>query len=201
MASPTQWTWVWVDSGGWWWTGRPGVLWFMGSQRVRHNWATELNWNLKAILAFLTPFIFPRWSLNYLTLLMTSIRYIKSSSWPEHQFLIHPISIHPVSIGHSYDALQIPLTHHFQRQINEFFFLFQIHLLPVFTILVKRTTVKSILKDRKLEVLSFPTSNWSPNPIDSTLLLSLIYFFFLSSLLGFLFRSSAFLAWVIVMAS
>ena len=44
MASPTQWTWVWVNSGRWWWTGRPGVLWFMGSQRVRHDWATELNW-------------------------------------------------------------------------------------------------------------------------------------------------------------
>ena len=44
MASPTQWTWVWVDSGSWWWTGRPGVLWFMGSQRVGHNWPTELSW-------------------------------------------------------------------------------------------------------------------------------------------------------------
>ena len=44
MASPTQWTWVWLDSGSWWCTGRPGVLQFMGSQRVRHDWATELNW-------------------------------------------------------------------------------------------------------------------------------------------------------------
>ena len=44
MASRTRWTWVWVNSGRWWWTGRPGVLRFMGSQRVRHNWATELNW-------------------------------------------------------------------------------------------------------------------------------------------------------------
>jgi len=44
MASPTQWTWVWVNSGSWWWTGRPGVLLSMGSQRVRHNGATELNW-------------------------------------------------------------------------------------------------------------------------------------------------------------
>ena len=44
MASPTQCTWVWVDSGSWWWTGRPGMLWFMGLQRVRHNWMTELNW-------------------------------------------------------------------------------------------------------------------------------------------------------------
>ena len=43
MASPTRWTWVWVNSGSWWWTGRPGVLWSMGSQRVRHDWATELN--------------------------------------------------------------------------------------------------------------------------------------------------------------
>ena len=44
MASPTRWTWVWEDSGSWWWTGRPGMLWFMGLQRVRHDWATELNW-------------------------------------------------------------------------------------------------------------------------------------------------------------
>ena len=44
MVSLTQWTWVWVDSGSWWWTGRPGVLRFTGSQRVRHNWVTELNW-------------------------------------------------------------------------------------------------------------------------------------------------------------
>ena len=44
MASPTWWAWVWINSGSWWWTGMPGVLQFMGSQRVRHDWATELNW-------------------------------------------------------------------------------------------------------------------------------------------------------------
>ena len=43
MASPTQWTWVWVNSGSWLWTGRPSVLWFMGSQRVAHDWATGLT--------------------------------------------------------------------------------------------------------------------------------------------------------------
>ena len=43
-ASLTRWTWVWVNSGSWWWTGRPGVLQFMGSQRVGHDWAAELNW-------------------------------------------------------------------------------------------------------------------------------------------------------------
>ena len=41
MASLTRWTWVWVNSRSWWWTGRPGVLWFMGLQRVKHDW---LNW-------------------------------------------------------------------------------------------------------------------------------------------------------------
>ena len=44
MAWPTQWTWMWVNSGSWWWTGRPGVLWSMGLQRVGHDWATEQNW-------------------------------------------------------------------------------------------------------------------------------------------------------------
>ena len=51
-ASPTRWTWVWVDPGSWWWTGRPGVLWFMGLQRVRHDWATKLNWTHSNTLAW-----------------------------------------------------------------------------------------------------------------------------------------------------
>ena len=46
MASPTQWAWVWVNSGSCWWTGRPGLLRFMGSQRVGHDWVTELNWSV-----------------------------------------------------------------------------------------------------------------------------------------------------------
>ena len=44
MASLTRWTGVWENSKSWWWTGRPGVLWFMGSQKVRLDWATELSW-------------------------------------------------------------------------------------------------------------------------------------------------------------
>ena len=43
MASPTQWTWIWVNSRSWWWTGRPGVLQSMGSQRVGHDWMTKLT--------------------------------------------------------------------------------------------------------------------------------------------------------------
>ena len=44
MASPTQWTWVWVNSGSWLWTGKPGGLQSTGLQRVGHDWATELDW-------------------------------------------------------------------------------------------------------------------------------------------------------------
>ena len=54
MASWTRWTWIWMNSESWWWTGRPGVLLFMGSQRVEHDWATELNWRYT---------LFPRWCL------------------------------------------------------------------------------------------------------------------------------------------
>ena len=59
MASTTQWTWVSVDPGSRWWIGRPGVLRFMGSQRVGHDWATELNWTEgdKQNLSFLTFYI------------------------------------------------------------------------------------------------------------------------------------------------
>ena len=46
MASPAQWTWVWVSSRSWWWTGKPGLLQSMRSQRVEHNWTTELNWEI-----------------------------------------------------------------------------------------------------------------------------------------------------------
>ena len=60
-----RWTWVWVDSGSWWWTGRPGMLWFMGSQRVGHDWATELtdwlglvaSWSeVRTVLLWTMPF-------------------------------------------------------------------------------------------------------------------------------------------------
>ena len=56
MASPTQWTWVWASSGSWWWTGRPGVLQSMGSQKIGHDRATELNWI--ALNCLLQSFIF-----------------------------------------------------------------------------------------------------------------------------------------------
>ena len=61
MASRTQWTWVWVNSRNWWWTGRPGILWFMGLQRIGHDWVTELteltDWYLSP--CWLYQFTFP----------------------------------------------------------------------------------------------------------------------------------------------
>ena len=65
MASPTRWTWVWVSSGSWWWTGKPGVLQFMVLQRVRHDWATELpDWTDSQINKYLlkTTRSVVRWS-------------------------------------------------------------------------------------------------------------------------------------------
>jgi len=61
------WTWVWVNSGSWWWTGRPGVLQFMGLQRVGHDWATKLNWIFHCIYVpyFLYPFLCP-WTFRLL---------------------------------------------------------------------------------------------------------------------------------------
>ena len=55
MASLTRWTWVWVNSGSWWWTGRPGVLQSMGSQRVGHDWVTELKVDLNANIKAFKP--------------------------------------------------------------------------------------------------------------------------------------------------
>ena len=71
MASPAQWAWVWVNSGSWWWTGRPGMLWFMGSQRVGHDWVTELNWNVVS------------WGNRSETILETS--RMRLHSWGQHR--------------------------------------------------------------------------------------------------------------------
>ena len=62
MSSLTQWTWVWVNSGSWWWTGRPGVLQSMGSQTGGHDWVTELNiTNTIPSQFFLNGIFFQNW--------------------------------------------------------------------------------------------------------------------------------------------
>ena len=78
MASPTQWTWVWVNSGSCWWTGGPGVLQSVGSQRVGHNWATELNWLPKVIqminLEKLTAW---RWDVHLIFSILNQVFYLQ----------------------------------------------------------------------------------------------------------------------------
>ena len=75
----TRWTWVWVDSGSWWWTGRPGVLLFMGSQRVGHNWVTELNWTeLKLSFLFCK---YPRVGIYGMCMLTFIKNYQTLSEW------------------------------------------------------------------------------------------------------------------------
>ena len=70
MVSLTQWTWVWVNSGSWWWTQRPGMLWSMGSRTVGQDWATELNIPLYTYHIFLIK-----------------------SSFDEHMYCFHVLAI------------------------------------------------------------------------------------------------------------
>ena len=64
-----QWTWVWVNSRNWWWTGKPGVLQSIGSQRVGHDWVTELNWtDYKFYLFLIDWFTILVWFLSYINM-------------------------------------------------------------------------------------------------------------------------------------
>ena len=83
MASLTQWTWVWVNSRSWWWTGRPGVLQSMGSRRVGHDWTTELSWTE-------LNWILPKVHLTSLHILGCPAL----GEWPHHH---GNLSIHPLS--------------------------------------------------------------------------------------------------------
>ena len=88
MASPTWWTWVWVNSESWWWTGWPGMLRFMGSQRVRHYWVTELNWT---DLVNLIMFASIHWPCNTTTATTTESEDKKGSKfWLPHWMFHFP---------------------------------------------------------------------------------------------------------------
>ena len=81
MASLTWWTWVWVNSGSCLWTGRPGVLRFMGSQRIGHDWATELNWYA---LSKCSQYTWKEWNLSGIYCMeccIMSIRLIGVTVW------------------------------------------------------------------------------------------------------------------------
>ena len=90
MASPTWWTWVWVDSGSWWWTGRPTMLCFMGLQRVGHDWVTELNWTEHTNKCAIC--LMQVWSgikCNWKTLSNWFRNFHRSGFWCIHIFLVH----------------------------------------------------------------------------------------------------------------
>ena len=91
MASPTRWTWVWVSSRSWWWTGKPGVLQSMGSQRVAHNWWTELNWiyKRKKEPAKCHEFV-PQLLLQSSCYLLTKTAYLKSPTGSRPKWLHLP---------------------------------------------------------------------------------------------------------------
>ena len=79
MASPTQWTWIWINSRSWWWTGRPGMVRFWGLQRVGHDWATELNWTITH-QASSVPGISQATILEWV-----AISFSRASSWPRDE--------------------------------------------------------------------------------------------------------------------
>ena len=89
MASLTQWAWVWVNSGSWWWTGRPGVLWFMKSQRVGHDRATGLDWTELKHLS---------WAISPHPSLVSSYHSYAGTRFVSHK-CIHRVSKSPVSMG------------------------------------------------------------------------------------------------------
>ena len=81
MTSPTPWTWVGVNSGSWWWTGRPGVLRFMGSQRIGHDWAIELNWTEWSLCSYSSPWFNWIFLLLSFSVLVLNLLNFKSSRW------------------------------------------------------------------------------------------------------------------------
>ena len=105
MASPTQWTWVSVNSRGWWWTGRPGVLRFMGSQRVGHDWATELNLYLLQIFSLKVWHVFS-FSWHYLS--QSSFKFLKSPDYWNLSWIIS-LLLYLKSDTHIQGHLNFPL--------------------------------------------------------------------------------------------
>ena len=87
MASPTQQTWVWVNSGSWWWTGRPGMLRFMGSQRAGHDWATDRKQTSFQSKEREAPWM---WSLSHpFPKQWESLLYLKQTGWDLQKFFFN----------------------------------------------------------------------------------------------------------------
>ena len=174
MASLTRWTWVWVNSGSWWWTGRPGVLWFTESQRVGHDWATELNWQPALCLPTLPtpshhhyfPVLLLEWSF------FSSKIYIVSFKAFNGQVLICPLELSTAPLHVSYlkedgfySSLLFPSArvHLFpQNSFNYFFFFLWLNLAHSTLYLVCLSSWLNYNLDKSQEHLfSFFWSPWS----------------------------------------
>ena len=105
MASLTRWTWLWVNSGSWWWTRRPGVLWFMGSQTVGYDRVTELKRTElnSAILVHLSLLI-PRISMFSLV-----ISFLTTFNLPGFMDLTFQVPMQYCSFQH-WTLLPLPVT-------------------------------------------------------------------------------------------
>ena len=115
MASLTQWTWVWVNSGSWWWTGRPGVLQSMELQRVGQDWTTEPNWNFASFGLF--KFF------NFIDVILPvylSASYL--SRWPSYLLqdlsLSRPPLLCHTQYFHIYSSLLTSLVPHSAKLLN-----------------------------------------------------------------------------------
>ena len=106
----TRWTWVWAMSRSWWWTGKPGVLQSMGSQRVRHDWVTELNWR-ELTTQFMLAGTCTKWPLSSNQFLFSGIlfkeKYVLASHDLNWQFYCELLLIHTYIF---IDQSQFPLT-------------------------------------------------------------------------------------------
>ena len=108
MATLTHWTWIWASSGSWWWTGKPGMLHSMGSQRVGHDWVTELKW-LKCEL-------WQRRIMPSLMLLFHAMSPLEVSWTPQtgpqlSSSSLLPISPRSTSFSFSFEGMISPSTH------------------------------------------------------------------------------------------
>ena len=136
MASLTRWMWVSVNSGSWWWTARPGVLQFMGSQRVGHDWATDLIWSDLRVGLESVDSIFLHWLLN--TFLSASLVPNYSYIWKQdHKMWTLLLSIIIIHWNTSWKTL--PILHNYPASNTAMYITFrkfyenskQIHILYI----------------------------------------------------------------------
>jgi len=138
MASPTWWTWVWINSGSWWWAGKPDMLQSMGLQRFGHDWVTELNWILilwhlqmqTVLLHFQFGFyfffsFFPLITLRlpvlcWINIARTDIFLVPDLRGKTFNFIL----LNMLAVGLSYDFFVLRYVHSLYIHFVEFFFFF-----------------------------------------------------------------------------